>query len=152
MTVGTDMKIYLAGGFVGRSKKEVLKEHTRANKILKLAHISVFDPLSLEKSFSGKIFKKDHPVRKIEQFVKKEKAAMHKCDALVVLTGDTPSDGAWHEMCYFLYKLERPVVLIAPLRYQGKLVNWSNVEATYVVPDLILAIKVLKEHFLKLQP
>lgn len=137
--------VYLAGTLTGRNKKQVLQERKRATVLLQQAGFIVFDPVSIEKNQIGLKFKSDNNLATMAVYVRKEKNAIENCHALLVLTGDKPSDGTWYEMAFAKYKCKIPVVLVAKLRFQGKLVSWSNVEASAVVPSLAKAVQALKK-------
>lgn len=142
-------RVYLAGKLTGRDKKEVFQERKRAILLLEQAGLDVFDPASIEKKNSKDkftfVFPLNQKIATMASFVKIEKEAIQSCDALVVLTGDDMSDGSWMEMSFALYKCNLPVVLISKLRYEGRLVSWSNIEATALVPSIDVAIQKLKE-------
>lgn len=137
--------IYLCGTLTGRNKKQVLLERRTATRLLEKAGFLVFDPVSIEKKVVGPKFRSDHDTYTMAKFVRKEKNAIENCHALLLLTGDKPSDGSWLEMGFALYKCKIPVVLVSRLRTQGKLVSWSNVEATSVVPSVQKAVDSLQK-------
>lgn len=137
--------IYLAGQLTGRSKKDAIAERNQAAKLLKKAGFLVFDPLSIESSdkYKGPVFPKNPSNHDMRIYVRKEKNAIENCHAVLLLTGDVPSDGSWLEMGFALYKCRIPVVLISKLRSSGELVSWSNVEASSVVPNMQQAVTEL---------
>lgn len=138
------MKIYLAGNLVGRDKQLVFLERQKAAQELAVAGLEVFDPVSLEdaggteSSFGTAI-----DILDMSKFVSAEKKALSQCGGVLVLTGDSPSDGTWLEIGYALYALHIPVVMVAPRRAEGSLVSWSNVEVNAVVPTVEQAAKVM---------
>lgn len=137
--------VYLSGTITGRPKKEVLAERKRATDLLKAAGFLVFDPVSLEKNTPGANFKLNHSRQDMDVFIRKEKHAIGNCHAMLLLTGDIPSDGSWMEAAYMRYKLNAPVIMVSPLRASGKLTSWSNVEMTKVVATVEEAIPALLE-------
>lgn len=137
--------VYLSGTITGRPKKEVLAERKRATDLLKAAGFLVFDPVSLEKNTPGANFKINHSKQDMDVFIRKEKRAIENCHAMLLLTGDIPSDGSWMEAAYMRYKLNAPVIMVSPLRASGKLTSWSNVEMTKVVATVEEAIPALLE-------
>lgn len=138
------MIIYLSGTLTGRNKKQVLKERKQATKLLEKAGFLVYDPVSIEEH-QGTKFKSDHNLSTMSVFVRKEKNAISNCHAMLVLTGDKPSDGTWFEMAFAKYQCNIPVVLVSKLRSRGKLVSWSNVEASSVIPSVPKAVESLKK-------
>lgn len=139
------MRVYLSGTLTGRSKKAAVTERKKATKLLQQKGFEVFDPVSLEHSQKPHQtkFPKNHSVQDMVKFVTKEKQEIQKCDAMLVLTGDKPSDGTWLEMGFALYVCSLPVVLVAPLRHKDKLVSWANVESTYCASSIIDAVDKL---------
>lgn len=141
------IRIYLAGTLTGRPRTEVLEERQIATTKLKAAGFEVFDPVSLEDSTTREdVFEKPRSLQEMANFIASEKEALQQCDAVLVLTGDHASDGTWLEMGYALYSLQLPVVLISPLRSQGQVVSWSNVEATGVVASIDDAVQFLQAY------
>lgn len=145
-------RVYLSGGMAGRPPDLVKAERDHAADLFKKNGIMAVDPGAAEK----KLWKKGKKARIglkfprpiIEAFVKEDKWLIRRCDALLVMTGDTPSDGTWREMAY-AEKLEIPVIMVAPKRVHGELVGWSNVEVPYIVDDLASAIRLIKRKFVK---
>ena len=145
-------RIYLSGSMAGRSPDQVKAERDHASEQFKKAGMMAVDPGAAEK----KLWKKGKKARIalkfprpiIDAFVKEDLWLIRRCDALLVMTGDTPSDGTWWEMAY-AEKIEIPIVMIAPRRAYGELVGWSNIKVKYIVDDLPSAIRLIKKHFLK---
>jgi nucleoside 2-deoxyribosyltransferase len=136
----------------GRSPDQVKAERDQAADLFKKNGIMAVDPGAAE----NKLWRKGKRARIglkfpkpiIEAFVKEDKWLIRRCDALLVMTGDTPSDGTWREMAY-AEKLEIPVIMVAPRRAHGELVGWSNVEVPYIVEDIKSAIRLIKRKFVK---
>lgn len=135
--------IYLSGSLVGRSKKKVKKEHAKVHDLLAKAGFLVFDPATVEEHSLGTKFKKTNTIKQMARYVAVEKAAIKQSDALLVITGDNPTEGTFLEVGFAKYHCKIPVVLVSRLRYRNKLVNWGNIEATAVVPNLKKAVAKL---------
>jgi hypothetical protein len=56
----------------------------------------------------------------MKAFVAKDEYAIRRVDALLVLTGDTPSEGTGWEMGLAHFELHIPIVMVSPLRVKGK--------------------------------
>lgn len=136
--------IYLSGKLAGRSKKEVLKERKEATELLVKAGFNVFDPVSLENNNKEKVFSTKCSLDQMRRFVVKEKLALTKCDAVLMLSGDILSEGSLLEFGFASYHCHIPVLLVSKLRKEKKLVGWSNVEAVRVVESVEEAIDYLK--------
>jgi len=132
---------------------EVVKaEREEGVKLLAKAGIHGVDPGASEQKLwkTGKMKKisAKFPKKIMEAFKTQDKWLIRRCDALIVMTGDTPSDGTWREMAY-AEKIEIPVVMIAPRRLRGELVSWSNIEVPYIVNDIKAAIRLIKRKFVR---
>lgn len=141
-------RVYLSGSMSGRLAEQVKEERALAIRKFKKAGILAVDPGASEDKLWGKQRKAKislrYPEKIIKAFVEQDKWLIRRCDALLVMTGDTPSDGTWREMS-FAEKIEIPVIMIAPKRINGELVGWSNIEVPYVVSDLDSAVKFVKK-------
>jgi len=141
-------RLYLSGSMQGRIPEQVREERKLAVK--ELGHYGIFgvDPGAKEQKLwsnrKGSKISLAYPRKIIEAFVIQDLWLIRRCDALLVMTGDTPSDGTWWEMSY-AKQIGIPVVMIAPRRAAGKLMGWSNILADYVVADLHGAIKVIRK-------
>ncbi len=145
-------RIYLSGSMAGRVAEQVRAERELATKLFSKAGIFAIDPAAAEQKLwrPGKASKigLKFPAKIMKAFVAQDKWLIRRCDALLVLTGDTPSDGTWREMCY-AEKIGIPVVMIAPRRRHNELVGWSNIEVPHVVEDLHGAIRLIKRIWLR---
>lgn len=145
-------RIYLSGSMAGRVAEQVREERAIATKLFLKAGIFPVDPAAAEqklwvKKKAAKIGLQ-FPEKIMRAFVAQDKWLIRRCDALLVLTGDTPSDGTWREMVY-AEKIGIPVVMIAPRRLRGELVGWSNIEVPHIVDDLDSAVSLIKRKWLK---
>lgn len=145
-------RIYLSGSMAGRVAEQVREERELATSLFAKAGIFAVDPAAAEQKLwkSGKTAKigLQFPAKIMRAFVAQDKWLIRRCDALLVLTGDTPSDGTWREMCY-AEKIGIPIIMIAPRRKRGELVGWSNIEVLNIVEDLESAIRLIKRRWLK---
>lgn len=145
-------RIYLSGSMAGRVAEQVREERELATDLFAKASIFAVDPAAAEQGLwkKGKAAKigLKFPLKTMKAFVVQDKWLIRRCDALLVLTGDTPSDGTWREMVY-AEKIGIPVIMIAPRRKRGELIGWSNIEVANVVEDLGSAIRLIKRKWLK---
>lgn len=137
--------VYLSGTLTGRNRKEVAAERARARRVLEKNGFIVFDPTSIEENHLGCKFKSNHSLQVMASYIRHEKQVIRHCDAMLVLTGDRPSDGTWYEMAFAKYQCGIPVVLVAPRRAKGKLVSWSNLEASAIASSIGGAVVELQE-------
>lgn len=139
--------VYLAGRMEGRTYDECIAERNKAKRLLEEHGITVLDPLRGKEYLSGKkITREEKPGgMSIAEIIARDKYDMKRSDLLLILTGDDTSDGTWLEFGYAKYKLDIPVVMIAPSRV-GKH-GWSNYEATYIAKDLDYAINWIIDYF-----
>jgi len=148
------MRVYLSGSMGSRFAEEVKAERAEASEALAKVGVHAVDPAAAEKQLWGEHNKSkiqtNMKMRIMEAMVRQDRWLIRRCDALLVLTGDSPSDGTWHETAYAL-QLGIPVIMISPRRCQKKnpLVGWSNVLIRDIVPDLKAACRLLKRRYLK---
>jgi len=143
-------RVYLSGSMAGRVAEQVQAERELSVKLFRKKGIYAIDPGAFEqklwKKRKGSKITFRFPPKIMDAFVKNDKRLIRHSDALVVLTGDIPSDGTWREMCY-AEKIEIPVIMIAPKRYNEEMVGWSNIEVADVVPDLHSAVRLIKRKY-----
>jgi nucleoside 2-deoxyribosyltransferase len=123
------MRIYLAGRMGGRMGDEVLRERNRARKACTYYGLQYIDPADGENidPLNPIDLRLDFPTMK--SFVAKDEYAIRSCDVLLVLTGDTPSEGTGWEMGLAHFALHIPVVLVSPKRVHGELMGFSNIKS-----------------------
>jgi nucleoside 2-deoxyribosyltransferase len=110
----------------GRRVKDVIKERQEAVSVCRSMELRAVDPAFGEsKEWTRFRIPDDINHRKMKQFIRRDKMLIRHCDALVVLTGDSVSDGTWHELIY-ADMMGIPVALVAPERTAKKLVGWST--------------------------
>ena len=146
------MRVYLSGSMASRFAEEVKAERAEATEMLGKLGITAADPAAAESQLWGKHNKAkiqtNMKMKIMEAMVRRDKWLIRRCDIVLVMTGDTPSDGTWHEMAYAL-QLGIPVVMIAPRRCQKKnpLVGWSNILIKDIVPDLRAACRLIRRKY-----
>jgi len=135
---GRKYVVYLGGNLNLRSYKEAKKERDYVRKELeKTGRIKVLDPLRGKKQatvmdLKGVIKQKGcvNPELTVPELIGRDKRDLQKSDLLIILTADRCTDGSWLEFGFMRYKLDRPVVLVAPSR-KGSM-SWSDYEASAV--------------------
>jgi hypothetical protein len=136
----------------GRLADQVREERICATTKFAKAGIHAIDPGASEQRLWKKGKKSKigfgFPRKIMDAFVSRDKWLIRHCDALLVLTGDTPSDGTWREMCY-AEKIGIPVIMIGPKRLRGEIVGWSNIEVSHIVTDLDEAVRLIKRRWVK---
>ncbi len=134
-------RVYLSGGMGGRVTRDVIVERKKARELCAKSGLHPMDPgLSEAKLWKRRRISDTMPRGIMRRFIEKDKWLIRRSDFLLVLTGDTPSDGTWREMCY-AEKIEIPVVVVAPDRHAGRLMSWTNIEAATVQPTIERAVR-----------
>lgn len=124
------LRIYLSGSMGGRFAEEVKAERAEATQELAKCGLHAVDPAAAEAKLWGN--RKTAKIqlnmkRKImEAMVWQDLWLIRRCDVLLVLTGDTCSDGTWHEMAFARFA-GIPVVLVSPRRHSEELMGWTTV-------------------------
>lgn len=148
------MRVYLSGSMASRFAQEVQAERAEASIALSKIGVRAVDPAAAESQLWGKHVKAKISTKFrykiIETMVKKDLWLIRRCDILLVLTGDTVSDGTWDEWNY-AQSIGVPVIMIAPKRYRGELTGWANVtiQKGNIVPNLKAACNLIKRKYLK---
>jgi nucleoside 2-deoxyribosyltransferase len=141
------MRVYLAGRMGGRLGKEVLEERARARKACRSSGLAYIDPAQNENVDPNKPVDLRMDYVTMKNFVAKDEYAIRNCDALLVLTGDTPSEGTGWEMGLAHFELGIPVVMVAPKRVAGSLMGFSNIKADAILPTVEEAAKFIAENY-----
>jgi nucleoside 2-deoxyribosyltransferase len=137
-----------------RFAQEVQAERAEASQALAKIGVRAVDPAAAESQLWGKHVKSKISTKFrykiIETMVKKDLWLIRRCDLLLVLTGDTVSDGTWAEW-HFAQAAEIPVIMIAPKRVKGELSGWTNVmlPKENIVSNLKAACNLIKRKYLK---
>lgn len=120
-------KIYLAGSMAGRITKEVIAERKKASKLCIKMGMAPLDPGFTEaKDWTGYRISDSMTLKKMKKYVDKDLKLIRRSDGLIKLTGDKASDGTDYEKDYAHF-IGIPVAIVAPSRYSGKLMGFSNV-------------------------
>lgn len=140
------MRIYLAGRMGGRLGREVLDERRRATKACTYYGLNYIDPAEGENIEADKTIdlRLDFPTMK--SFVAKDEYAIRSCDVLLVLTGDTPSEGTGLEFGLAL-SLNIPVVLVSPKRMRGDLMGFWNIKSTAMFDTVEQACQFIAHNY-----
>ncbi len=139
------MRVYTAGKMGGRPGHEVLEERYHATQVLEGHGIEVIDPADGEHIDAAKTvdLRMDH--LQMKAFVAKDEYAIRHCDALVILTGDTPSEGTGLEFGLAL-SIGIPVVLVSPKRVHGELCGFWTIKASAIFETIEEAAEWLAEN------
>ena len=145
-------RVYLSGSMAGRVAEQVKAEREMAVRMFYDSDIFAVDPGASEQKLRRKGKKSkitlSFPPKIMKAFVAQDKWLIRRCDALLVMTGDSPSDGTWREMCY-AEQIGIPVVMIGPRRRRRELMGWSNIEVEHLVDDLESAVRLIKRKWVK---
>lgn len=148
------MRVYLAGKMSNRYVEDVKSERKRAKDALAKYGMVAVDPAAAE----GKLWPR-HKRAKIsgkfeykimKALVNRDKGLIRRCDILLVLTGDVPSEGTNAEFLY-AQTIGIPVVMIAPERVKGNWMGWTNilVGKENLFSDLDSAVKYIFKTYQK---
>ena len=145
------LRVYLSGCFAGRFASDVKSERAEATRLLRRNRLREVDPAAAEQTIwgNGKISKR--MTRKfMETMVRSDKFLIRRSDVLLVLTGDTISDGTYKEVDY-AQRIEIPVVMVAPKRYSEELMGWTNilVGKDHIFPTTKKAVRFIKRKYAK---
>jgi nucleoside 2-deoxyribosyltransferase len=150
MKKATSFRLYLSGSMANRLAEQVMSERQLAVQLCGKEGIYAVDPGASEqklwsKGKTAKITIK-FPPKIMQAFITQDLWLIRHCDAILVMTGDTPSDGTWWEMCY-AKQIGIPVIMIAPKRVRNEIVGWSNFLVDDLVTDLTSAIRIIKRKY-----
>lgn len=141
------MRVYLAGKMAGRPGNEVIQERYLAKRLLGLSGVGFYDPAANEDIRDDATpvdVRMEFDV--MRNFVLKDENAIDHCDALLVLTGDTPSDGTLWECGRAFYHRRIPVILVAPKRFSGEYMGFSNIKASAIFATVEEAVDYIAEN------
>lgn len=140
------MRVYLAGKMAGRMGSEVMGERDYAIGVCMMHGLKAVDPAAGEDVHPDRIVDTAMDYALMKSYVDKDEYAVRNCDAMIVLTGDTPSEGTGQEiaLAHFLHK---PIVMVAPRRRRGELVGFWNVKASKLVDNVEQAAEYLAENY-----
>lgn len=115
----------------GRMGSEVLTERKHAVEACEEQGLEPYDPAEGENIHPDKIVDLKMDFYQMQRFVAKDEWAIRNSHALLILTGDTPSEGTGLEFGLAL-QLGIPVVIVSPKRLRGELVGFWNVKASAI--------------------
>lgn len=125
---------------------EVLEERCKAFVACRSAGLSAIDPASGEGVQPDRIVDLRMDYDQMKSFVDKDEYAIRQCDAVIVLTGDAPSEGTGCEIA-LAHFLGKPIVMVAPKRRRGDLMGFWNVKASKIVDTVEEAAEYLAENY-----
>lgn len=141
------MKLYLAGKMGGRLGRYVLEERMAARRACYAVGLQYIDPAQNENIAPDKTVDLRMDYLTMKSFVAKDEYAIRGCGALLVLTGDTPSEGTGWEMGLAHFELKIPIVMVAPKRAAGELMGFSNIKVDAIFATVEEAVKYLADNF-----
>lgn len=136
------MRVYLAGKMGGRLGREVLLEREAAKLACRRYSVYFIDPADDENIQPDKVVDLRMDEKTMRGFVSKDEYAIRHCDALLILTGDTPSEGTGLEYGLAL-SLNMPVVIVSPKRVAGELMGFWNIKASAIFATVEEAVKFI---------
>lgn len=138
------MRVYLSGQMHGRSIEDVMRERDNATAYLREHNFDVTDPAKSETSLFKETFPTELPYDLMEAFVRKDLALLEECDAVIYLSGDTPSYGSLYEVIRAKELLGLPVFVVAPKHYDFRIVDFMTVmEDGFIFPNVKEAVESL---------
>ncbi len=138
--------VYIAGAMHGREVGTVLAERRRASEYLKQYELSFYDPAAdegLEGLEDTTIIDAKPNEQLMRHYVKKDDRHVDQSRYLLVLTGDLSTSGTAWEMGRHFYRNGRPIVLVSPKRFNGRLVNFTSIKAYKICESLPEAVKFI---------
>lgn len=139
------MKIYVAGRMGGRMGHEVLEERYHATQVLESFDLEVLDPAAGENIMANQLVDLKMDYLTMKAFVTKDELAIRKSNVLLILTGDTPSEGTGLEFGLAL-QLGIPVVIVSPKRMAGELMGFWNIKASAIFNTVEEAAEYIAEN------
>ncbi len=139
-------RVYLAGRMGGRAGRDVLEERARAVEACEYAGIEPVDPARNEGIDPDLLVDLQMDYMTMKAFVSKDEYAIRTCHALIILTGDNPSEGTGIEFGLAL-SLGLPVVLVSPKRWRGELMGFWSVKADAIFPTVEQAVDFISENY-----
>jgi nucleoside 2-deoxyribosyltransferase len=139
-------RVYAAGKMGGRLGLEVLAEREYAKRACEDAEILMIDPAEGENIEPGKVVDLKMDYLTMKAFVAKDEYAIRSANALLILTGDTPSEGTGLEFGLAL-QLGIPVVMVSPKRVRGELMGFWNIKADAIFATVEEAVEYIAVNF-----
>lgn len=140
-------RVYLGGRMGGRLGAEVLSERKHAVECCISWDLEPIDPAIGEGIDPNKQVDLSMDYLTMKSFVTKDEQALRTCNVMLVLTGDTPSEGTGWEMGFAHYVLHLPIIMVAPKRVSGTLMGFSNMKADAIFSTVEEAVEFIAENF-----
>lgn len=140
------MRVYLAGRMGGRMGWEVLSERHHATEVCEDLDLEVSDPSDGETIDPEKPVDLSMDYLTMKAYVSKDEFAIRQCGCLLVLTGDTPSEGTGIEFGLAL-SIGIPVVVVSPKRVAGKLMGFWNIKADAIFSTVEEAVEFIADNY-----
>lgn len=142
----TTMRVYLAGKMGGRLGRDVLVERKIAQDACRRENVEYIDPAQGENIQPDKLVDLAMDEKTMRGFVSKDEYAIRHCDVLLILTGDTPSEGTGLEYGLAL-SLNMPVIVVSPKRVRGELMGFWNIKASAIFETAEEAIEFIGANY-----
>jgi nucleoside 2-deoxyribosyltransferase len=141
-------RVYLAGSMAARPVWEVLLERLIARRECSFVGLASYDPAKNELEHLDRRCRisSSYNIKTMKNFVRKDEAALDRCQAVLVITGDRSSDGTSWEMARAYYHLNIPIVVVSDRRRKGKLMGFTNIKATKLVSTIKEGVDWIVEH------
>lgn len=140
------IRVYGAGKMGGRMGADVLQERLEARLLCESHDIWFVDPAQGEGVSPDKEVDLSMDYATMKAYVSKDEFAIRSCDVLLVLTGDTPSEGTGIEIGLAL-SLGMPVVMVAPKRVSGTLMGFWSIKADALFNTTDEAVQFIAETY-----
>lgn len=140
------LRVYLAGKMGGRMGHEVLEERYHATEVLESSDIEVYDPAEGENIIANAPVDLQMNYVKMQAFVAKDEFAIRNSHVLVVLSGDTPSEGVGLEFGLAL-QIGIPVILVSPKRVAGELMGFWSIKASAIFSTIEEAAEFISTNY-----
>lgn len=140
------IRLYLAGKMGGRLGQAVLEERAHAITLCEAYDMEAYDPALGEDIYPDRIVDLAMPYERMKRFVSKDEFAIRHCDVMLVLTGDTPSEGTGLEFGLAL-SLGMPVIVVGPKRARGEIMGFWTIKADAVFGSVEEAIEFISETY-----
>lgn len=139
-------RVYLAGKMGGRLGLEVLAEREIAVRLCEEADLMPLDSAKNEDIKPGKVVDLRMDYLTMKAFVAKDEYAIRSAQALLILTGDTPSEGTGLEFGLAI-QLGIPVVMVSPKRARGELMGFWNIKADAIFATVEEAVDFIATNY-----
>lgn len=108
-------RVYVAQPMSGRLWADLEREAQTAIDALDRAGLRAWSPVLSERDEKDGDLVSSVGVKKLSQYWGRDYRAMKKCDALLSIRGDIPSEGVGFEIGVAKYALEIPVAIVVPV-------------------------------------